>query len=191
MEFNSVIKKRASIRKYSDKKVSPTLITEIINTANLAPSPDNLPILTYVVIEDFETKNKLAEAARQEFIRDAPFLIVICSNKKKTQIMFDERAEKYIRQHAGAAIENMLLKITDLGLVSCWIGAFADDMVKDILKISDDDEMEIEAIIPVAYASKLYKPKEKFKPGLTNRLFFHEWKNKFYKKYTTIRREDL
>ena len=93
--------------------------------------------------------------------------------------MFEERAEKYIKQHAGAAIENFLLKITDLGLVSCWIGAFSDLTVKNILRIPD--EIDVEAILPVAYESKELKNKarQRIKPDLRARTFFKSVSFKF------------
>ena len=54
--------------------------------------------------------------------------------------VYDERALKSLPQQAGAAIENFLLKITDLGLSTCWTGAFSDEQVKRILQIPEDIE---------------------------------------------------
>ena len=78
-----------------------------------------------------------------------------------------------------------MLKITDLGLASCWIGAFSDEMVKRILRIPD--EFQVEAILPVAFESKLSKTKQRTKSSLENRIYFNEWRNKFSKKYIDIK----
>ena len=45
MDFNKVIKQRSSIRRYSDKKPKIEDVVKLIDAANLAPSPGNLPIL--------------------------------------------------------------------------------------------------------------------------------------------------
>jgi nitroreductase len=176
MSFDNLLKQRASIRKYSSKKPSETQIIEIIEAGNLAPSPGNLPILTYTVVEDPEKINKIAQACQQEFIKSAQVLIVLCSHSKNIERMFDKRTQKYVKQQAGAAIENMLLKITDLGLASCWVGAFADITIKNTLKIPE--EIEVEAVLPIGYQLKNDKTSQKQKPHLEQRVFFEKYKSK-------------
>src|SRR3989344_5201967 len=100
MDFDKVIKKRASIRDYSDKEVKYDKVIDAIEAANLAPSPGNIPIIRYIVVEDKETINNLADACQQDFVKDAKILVVICSNPKKVKSMYDERADKYVKQHA-------------------------------------------------------------------------------------------
>jgi len=179
MDFEKVIKQRASIRNYSDKKVDSDKIMVIIEAANLAPSPGNLPILKFIIVEDREKIAKIAQACQQPFIKTAPVLIVVCSDAKNTDRMYNERADKYIKHHAGAAIENILLKITDMKLASCWIGAFSDVSIKNTLKISN--EIEVEAVLPIAYRAKTDDTKQKQKPSLMNTCYFDEWNNKYKK----------
>jgi nitroreductase len=187
MDFKEVIKKRASIRKYSPKKVSVEDVVDCIMSANTSPSPGNLALLNYIVVSDKKLIEQLKEACQQDFIADAQFLVVVCSDNKQAVKMYDKRGDKYLKQHAGAAIENFLLRITDLGLASCWVGAFSEMMVKNILKIPD--EIEVEAILPVAYESKelKIKSKQRIKPDLNARTFFNAWRNKFFKKPEIIK----
>jgi len=179
MDFEKVINQRASIRNYSNKKVDYDKIIGAIEAANLAPSPGSLPILKFIIIKDKEKIVKIAQACQQPFIKTAPILIVICSDAKNIDKMYYERAERYIKQHAGSAIENFLLKITDMKLASCWVGAFSDVTVKNILKIPND--IEVEAVLPIAYPSKTDNTKQKQKPDITNIIFFEEWENKYQK----------
>lgn len=189
MDFNDLIKKRASIRKYSDKKIDLGKIIEIINSGNLAPSPGNLDILKFIIVEDKEKIKGIAEASQQLFIQDAPIVVVICSDHKRTKIMYDEFAEKYIKHHVGAAVENMLLKITDLGLASCWIGAFVENQVKSILKIPA--EIEVEVILPIANKHHLDKTVQKEKHSIDGRVYFEKWNNKLHEKLSGPRRVDI
>ncbi len=184
MDFEKVIKQRASIRKYSDKKVNFEIIMSAIEAANLAPSPDNLSILRFIIVEDEEKITKIAQACQQPFVGASPILVVVCSDKANTKKMYDERAEQYIKQHAGAAIENFLLKITDMKLASCWVGAFSEVSIKNALKIPN--EIDVEAVLPIAYQAKTNKTAQKPKPELTNICYFEEWKNKYQKEVRKI-----
>ena len=173
-----------TIRKFKGKPEIDQVL-RCIEAANLAPSPGNLSILKYIIIEELETINKISEACQQDFIEDAAFVVVICSDKKRVEKMYEEHTNTYIKHHSGAAIENFLLKIADLGLASCWIGAFSDETLKTLLRISDD--IDIEAVLPIGFG----KGKQEKKPNLAPKVFFEKWKNKSRKPSRKVRREDI
>jgi len=165
MNLNSAIKKRASIRDYSLKKVKYDKIIDIIEAGNLAPSPGNLCIAHFIIIEDPETIYEISKACQQKFISNTQYVIAIISDP----------------QHAGAVIENMLLKITDVGLASCWVGAFSELTLRKILKLPEDENLTIEGLLPIGYPSNTKTTKQKPKSHLGNVVFFEEWKNKYQK----------
>ena len=177
MEFNKLLYERASIKRFSTEKPQPELIQEIIEAGNLAPSPGNLPILRYIIVEDENLIKKIAQACQQNFITKAPYVIVICSDAKNIIRAYNKRAETYVKQQAGAAIENFLLKITELGLASCWVGAFSEELVRKTLDIPD--EIEIEAILPIGY--EMGKTNQKPKTELDKILYFNKWKERYMK----------
>jgi nitroreductase len=82
----------------------------------------------------------------------------------------------FAKQQAGAAIQNILLTLTNFGLDSCWIGYFAETQVKSALKIADN--FNVEALIPVGFRNKGYAHKVALRPELDNVLYFDYWKNK-------------
>lgn len=184
MELDKALTTRASIRNYSDKKIGYDKIINAIEAANLAPSPGNLPILRFIIVEDRGKIEKIAQACQQDFIENSSAVVVVCSDKSNVERAYDTRTEKYVSQHAGAAIENFLLKITDMKLASCWVGAFSEITIKNALKIPD--KIRVEAVLPVAYQSKIDKTKQKSKPLLGNIIFFHEYGNKYKKKFSKI-----
>jgi len=189
MEFSDVLKKRASVRKYSSKKPETDLAIAAIEAAHIAPSPGNIEILKYLVVEDKEKIIEIAAAAQQPFIEQASLLVVVTSDIKQVQKMYDKRAEKYVRQHAGAAIENFLLAITDMGLVSCWIGAFNDFEVHDILHIPEN--ITVEAILPVAYEHKTNHVSQRKKMQLDRKVYFEEYGNVYKLRTSQVRRTDI
>jgi len=154
---------------------------ELVETANTAPSPGNLQILKYILVENEEKIEKIAKACRQDWIKKAPWIVVVCSDSKKVDIMYDERADKYVKHHVGAAVENFLLKVTNEGLACCWVGAFSDITIRNALSIPDN--IEIEVVLPVGYTSRLSREKQKPKPHLYTRTYFETYGNSFKEDY--------
>ena len=76
----------------------------------------------FVRSKNKEKIEKLAEASQQDFVSDAEFVVVVCTKMDELRMAYKDTAEMYARQQAGAAIENFLLKITDMELGSCWVG---------------------------------------------------------------------
>ena len=160
MDFDSVIEKRASARSFKSKKASWKDILEAIDAAIKAPSAGKMHHLKFVIIEEQEKIEKIAEFTDQLWISESGILVVVCSDDTHLENQYGERGRVYSRQAAGAAIENFLLKITDLGLSACWVGSYTDELIKQLLKIPA--HIQIEAIIPIGYSktkptpSKLY-----------------------------------
>ena len=150
-----IIKKRRSVRKYSDKEVEKEKILALLEAAQWAPSAGNKQPLEIVVVDDAETKNLLVEAAlKQKFIAEAPIVFVICANVERTASRYGERGTLlYCLQDTAASVQNVLLLAKAQGLSTCWIGAFDEQKVKDICSIPD--EIRAVAMIPIAYPASL------------------------------------
>jgi nitroreductase len=173
MNFDSVLRKRCSIRKYSTKKVSQNEIMKVVDASRFSPMAGNIPTVRLIIVDDEKKKAELAESALQQyFIADAPYILVVCSDITRLARSYKNQVEKYARQQAGAAIENMLLKIVDIGLASCWIGAFDEEKVKSILNIPVN--IHVEALLPIGKPIK-EKIRIKIKPGLKMITYFNKW----------------
>ncbi len=172
MKTQEAIESRTSIREFSNKSVKFGDVLDVIDAANQSPFAGNINNLKFLIIETQENKNIIAEFAQQFWIADAQWIVLICSEIKKLESLYQDRALSYSKQQTGAAIENMLLTITDLGLASCWVGAFADEGIKSRFKIPKG--WEIEAIIPIAYP-KNKKNKSQRKIKLESKIFWEKW----------------
>jgi len=177
MGFDSLTAKRHSARAFTSRKVDWRDIIKAVDCAIQAPSAGNIQALRFILVSDKEKIKRLAEAAQQDFIAQAQHVVAVCSEIKQVEKLYDERAEMYLRQQAGAAIEHFLLKITELGMASCWIGAFADELVKSILEIPGDSD--VEALLPVGY--ELGKARRRPKASLDSVLYFEKYKNRYMK----------
>jgi nitroreductase len=177
MQLDKSIEKRCSCREFKSKKPDWRKIIKAIDKARLAPLAGNIPSLKFILVSDKDTIKKLSKATNQEFVSQVHYIVVFVSNNKQLVRAYDKRGKRYCRQQAGAAIENFLLKIEDLGLSTCWVGAFADNSVKSILKIPE--KLDVEALFPIGYAAQ--DDKQRKKPELDACLYFDKWDNKYMK----------
>ncbi|MCD6421737.1 nitroreductase family protein [bacterium] len=168
MEFSEVLKNRFSCRSFLPRKVPRKYLRKILKAGTLAPSAGNTQDWRFCVVEDEKLKEKLAEASLgQDFLKEASAVIVVCSDLREIAERYGERGRNlYAYQDTAAAIENMLLQATDLGLATCWVGAFAEDKVKQILGLLP--EVQPVALIAVGYPKE--KPLGKFRKKLSEVL---------------------
>ena len=136
MDVFEAIKKRRSIRAYADEKVSDNDVERLIEAARWAPSAGNIQPWAFVVVKEVETKRKLSYATlNQTFIQKAPVVIVVCADVTRSSRIYGSRGEKlYSLQDTAAATENILLAAQELGLATCWLGAFRENEVAKAVK---------------------------------------------------------
>jgi len=135
LELLEVIKSRRSIRAFRREGVPKDLIEEVLEAAIWAPSAGNLQPWIFFVIKDPKVKEGLCSAAYgQEWVLQAPMVIVACANLEVTGSVYGERGRKlYAIQDVAMACQNLMLRATDLGLGTCFIGAFDEEAVSKIL----------------------------------------------------------
>lgn len=175
MELDKVLKERHSVRKFSTKEVSWRDILEAVDAARLAPLAGNKQCMRFIVVNEKEKIEKIATACQQNFIALARYVVILCTDQSQVVRSYGERGEMYCRQQAGAAIENFLLKITELGLATCWVGAFSDSTIRHILRIPES--IFIEAVLPIGYEMPP-KSEQRHKPPLQDMLWFNTWRIK-------------
>ncbi|NJD53378.1 MAG: nitroreductase family protein [Candidatus Methanoperedens sp.] len=158
MEFMEVIKGRRSVRKFKDLAVGEEIIEELLKAAQMAPSAGNLQARDFIIVTSKITKQKLTKAALgQSFIEQAPVVIVVIANIERSSRIYRSRGELYAIQDATAGIENMLLTAYSMGLGTCWIGAFDENAVSELLGIPDKT-------LPVAIISAGYPDEQPVMP---------------------------
>lgn len=151
MDVFEAIKERRSIRSFTDENVSEENVKQLIEAARWAPSAGNTQPLELVVVRNVEVKRKLTAAAlNQALIQKASVVLVVCADLARSKMGYGSRGEKlYSIQDTAAATENILLAAQEMGLVTCWIGAFNE---KEVAKaINAPKNTKPVAIIPVGY----------------------------------------
>lgn len=145
MDILSLLKYRRSIRLYQERPVPKELLLQILEAGRWAPTGANLQPWHFIVVTDPETRREMGKVARFFFIKSshvekAPVILVLG---------FDQRKGKYGRYDVTLAGGNMMTMAQSLGLGTCWIGAFDERKVKEILRIPDP--IEVIALITLGY----------------------------------------
>ena len=147
MELSEIIRTRKSIRKYKPTPVEDSLLQEVLEAGRLAPTAGNGQNWYCVVVRDPETRSKMGEACnKQLWAGEAPVILVICGTNNRTM-----PCGQYINPiDCSIVTTQMMLKATDLGLGTCWLGAFFADQVREAIGAPEGDT--IIAVMPVGYA---------------------------------------
>jgi nitroreductase len=151
-------------------------IVRAIDATRFAPCAGGQFALKFILVSNEKKIAELAEAAQQDYVGSAKYVVVAVSDDSKLVRSYGDRGVRYASLQAGAALENFWLALTEQGLVTAWVGYFYDEQVKSALGISDD--MNVEAIFPIGKETKVKGSERRAKPDLDNVLYFEKWGNK-------------
>jgi len=145
VDILNLLKSRRSIRVYQGRPIPNDLLLQILEAGRWAPTGANLQPWHFSVVTDPETRRRIGEVTRFLFIKSshvekAPVVIVLGFNTQKG---------KYGRYDVTLAGGNMMTMATNLGLGTCWIGAFDESKVKEILEIPEN--IEVIGLITLGY----------------------------------------
>jgi nitroreductase len=171
MDVMEAIRRRYSVRDYKDLEVEEEKLNLILEAARLAPSASNRQEWRFIVIRDKETKNRLCKAAKgQKFVAQAPIVIACCA-VDTSHIMSCGQPSYPI--DVAISIDHMTLKATEEGLGTCWIGAFYEDKVKEILEIPQD--VRVVQLLTLGYP-KSEPPPKKNRKSLDEIIMYEKWR---------------
>jgi len=144
-----LIEKRKSIRSYKPQDVEEEKLNYILQAFRKAPSAKNLQPWKLIIVKDKKKISDLSIACNnQTFLSEAPILIVACAKEDEAYGVMGGYMNSYSVDIA-LALEHLILAATEKGLGTCWIGAFKEKLVKDLLDVPDN--VRVVAITPVGY----------------------------------------
>ena len=86
-----------------------------------------------------EFRDRLAAAAYgQDWIADAPAVLVLAADHDRTLRKYGSRASRYVHMEVGHAAQNVYLQAEGLALGTCFVGAFSDEAIKELLGLPAD-----------------------------------------------------
>ncbi len=153
----NIIFKRRSIRKYTDKKISEKDIKLMLKAGMSAPSSKNTMPWEFIVIDDKDILRKIPEFhPYSKMLLQADKAIVVCGDVEKSDI------KDYWIQSCCAAVQNILLQATDLGIGSVWLALYPyEDRFKPLCELLNLPTNIVPlSIIPLGYPDEQKEPKD-------------------------------
>jgi nitroreductase len=179
--FLELVLHRQSDRAYdANRPVEKEKLEQIIEAARLAPSACNAQPWHFIVVDDFELKNKIADATSSKvlmmnhFTKQAPIHIVIVEEKANISSSFGGWVKRKHFPHIdlGIVAEHIALAAADQGLGSCILGWFDEKKIKTLLNIPSSKTPLL--ILTLGYSTQ--ETREKKRKPLNDVLSFNSYK---------------
>ena len=160
MTVMQAIEARRSIRQYTDAPVTDEELLAVLEAGRLAPSARNLQSWHFTAVRDAALRSALCEACNgQQMVGQAPVALVIWSDSERMMGCGQSAATV----DCSIALSFMLLRAAELGLGSCWLGAFDANAVKKLLALPD--EAVVVAVSPLGHPDEAPAARPRKAPG--------------------------
>lgn len=156
MDFLELATSRYSVRSFSSRTVEPEKIEKILQAAKVAPTAVNFQPQKIYVIKSPEAMAKLA-AIRPLF--GAPLAVIVCYDESLSWKNSRDAGHDSGEVDASIVCTHMMLQAWELGIGSCWIGAFSPAAVSEAFGIPANEHPV--AILPLGYPADDCQPSER------------------------------
>ena len=147
MEFLELAKKRYSCRAYKSDPVEKEKLQQVLEAAQQAPTACNLQPFQLIVIHTKGREEELRHIYNSSWFTQAPLVICACAIPSESWKRRD--GKNYCEVDVTIARDHLILAAANLGLGTCWIGAFNPDSAREILGLPHN--VEPIAFTPLGY----------------------------------------
>lgn len=163
MEFLNCVKERRSIRKFTTDKIEHDKLERIVKLASFSPSWKNSQIVRYIVVEDKNLKEQIANNCvlglehNCGIIKNAPALVVVTtvsriSGYERDGSFTTSKGDRWEMFDAGIAAQTFCLAAHSEGLGTVIMGIFDEDRICETMKISETQK--VAALIAIGYPNE-------------------------------------
>jgi len=138
MKFLELAKRRKSIRKYHSDPVAPEQLQAVLEAGRMAPSATNAQPWCFIVVTDEPSRQRVNAAYPRFWFAQAPVVIVICVEPAAAWKRGD--GVNYAFVDGAIAADHMTLCAAELGLGTCWVGAFDSALLREALHLPEGIE---------------------------------------------------
>ncbi|NLA16213.1 MAG: NAD(P)H nitroreductase [Bacteroidales bacterium] len=163
--FAELIKLRQSTREYTNKPVEREKIIQCLQAARLAPSANNSQPWKFVVVDEPQLKDQVADCTASlgmnKFTFQAPVLVVVVQDKENIWSSLGGLVKDKVFCHydIGMAVNQFCLQAAELGLGTCILGWFKEEKIKSLLNINK--KKRIALMISLGYSPAPIREKKR------------------------------
>ncbi len=169
------IRRRRSVRRFTAEPIPDDVMHILLEAANDAPSAHNKQSWRFVIVRE-AAKDRLTTLIRDEsallprkmkillrlagqIIQSAPVVVAIFNTGELAHAIEGEHSREFRDffqlmevQSSSAAVENLMIAATSLGIGTVWLGAVC--LIKEKIGRSLGQEAELMAVVPIGYPSR-------------------------------------
>ena len=167
MEFSELVKNRYSVRAYDSIPVEEDKLKQILEVARLAPTGANRQSFQLIVIHTTGREDELRLIYDKPWFVQAPVIICACAITTLGQPFREGGSYRDV----AIVMDHLILAATNLGLGTCWIGAFDPNATRDILGLPEE-------AIPIVFATIGYskdQPRPKKRKPVDELVRYEHW----------------
>ena len=157
IEFLELAKKRYSCRSFTDKVVDEITLNKILEAARIAPTARNRQPQKLYVITKKEDLAKIDVVTKCRY--NAPMVIAIGYDKEVVSAIPSFENRNFGDIDTSIVITHMILQAEELGVQTCWVGAYEHGKAEQVLGIPAN--VELTALLPIGYAAENGQPSER------------------------------
>ena len=165
MNFLELARTRQSVRKYTSKTIEPEKIARCVEAARLAPSACNSQPWKFIIIDDIELKDRIAQetysavVSFNKFVKEAPVLVAIVMEKPTlvSQIGGRIKDKDFYLIDIGIAAEHFCLQAAEEGLGTCMLGWFNEKKIAAMLHLPKSKRIGL--LITLGYSDSSLRDK--------------------------------
>ncbi|MBL7199539.1 MAG: nitroreductase family protein [Anaerolineae bacterium] len=169
MDVHDLIAKRYSVRAYKPDPVEDEKLQQVLEAARLAPTAANRQALQLIVIHTTGREEDLRRIYGRDWFVQAPLVICACGIPERNWARMD--GKNYNDVDVAIVMDHLILAATDLGLGTCWIGAFNPDAAREVLGLPEG--VEPVAFTPLGYPAD--EPRPKKRAELSDLVRYETW----------------
>ena len=155
MDVLGTMEKRYSVRGYLDKQVEKEKLDKILKAAQIAPTGVNAQAFNVYVIDTKKHEETLRDVARWDWFFEAPLILAVVA--KYDDAWTRSWDKKNIAEiDATIVMDHMILEATELGLGTCYIAAFQEDVMNEFLNLEDNQRTVL--LTPLGYPNAEPRP---------------------------------
>ncbi len=151
------IRRRRSIREYTEQPLTDEQMRILAQAAMMAPSASNLRPWEFIVVRDRALRQQLARTHNwSAMAADAPAVFVVLGDER--------RSPRHWVEDTSAATENLLVQAAGMGLGAVWVAVYPEasreQHVRSLLGIPA--HLRVLCLVPVGYPAQMKPPHDRF-----------------------------
>ncbi len=181
MQFYDVIKNRKSIKKFNTDELDRNKLMRMLEAAMRAPSWKNATPYKIMLVDNEDLKTRLAGTIMNKSseasgaVQNAPITAIIVADPNQSG---DIEGKDYYLVDSAIAMEHFILAATEEGYGTCWIGAFDEKRIKEILSIPDN--LRIVALTPIGIMQESEQEKPHHpKKDMRDFVYVNKWNESY------------